>query len=78
MNGALRVQLTKQEKQLIQAAAEKVGESLTEFIHKAALDRCTKEAAYQWGHHFETIDSAPYRTPRNGDIRRAMRRNLTK
>jgi hypothetical protein len=51
MNGALRVQLTKQEKQLIQAAAEKVGESLTEFIHKAALARCTKEAAYQWGHH---------------------------
>ncbi|XOV70936.1 MAG: DUF1778 domain-containing protein [Verrucomicrobiota bacterium] len=48
MNGALRVQLTKQEKQLIQAAAEKVGESLTEFIHEAALDRCTKEAAYQF------------------------------
>jgi len=78
MNGALRIRLTKQEKQLIQAAAEKVGESLTEYIHKAALDRCTKEAAYKWGHYFGAIDSAPYRTPRNGDIRRAMSKKLTK
>lgn len=74
MSETLSVRLPDGEKRRLRAAARHVGESLAEYVRKAALNRASNAREDDWGRHFGTADSELPPTPRNTEIRRAMRR----
>ncbi|GEM_PF-1117479 len=72
MSETLSVRLPKLDKQQLQEAANRAGESLAEFVRKAALKRAEGEATDAWETHFGAVDSNQITSPRNEDIRRIM------